>query len=47
MKTNVTKAFRIWSGLAMVLLVMAGQATAQQPSPSPKKPDETKTETYC
>ena len=44
MKTNVTNALRLWSGLALVLLLMAGRVAAQQPSPSPKSSDEAKTE---
>lgn len=44
MKTNVTNVLRIWSGVASALVLLAGLAAAQQPSPSPKKAAETKAE---
>ncbi|MCM3904916.1 MAG: hypothetical protein ND866_24735, partial [Pyrinomonadaceae bacterium] len=40
---NAIKALRIFPGL-LTLMLMAGLGTAQQPSPSPKKSDETKIE---
>ena len=44
MKTNVKNALFI-PGIALAFVLLTGAATAQQPSPSPKKPDEAKTET--
>jgi len=44
MKRNATNVLRFWPGL-LALMLMTGLATAQQPSPSPKKADETKTDT--
>ena len=45
MKRNAINASRIFTGL-LALMLMVGLATAQEPSPSPKKPDETKAEGY-
>ena len=42
MNTRFTKALRIFSGLALVWLLMP-VASAQQPTPSPKKPEEAAT----
>lgn len=43
MKTNATNALRIFPGF-LALMLMAGLTFAQQPSPSPKKAGEPKTE---
>ncbi len=40
MNTNIAYALRICLGFALVLMLMAGSAAAQQPTPSPKKSDD-------
>ena len=45
MKRNAINASRILTG-SLAMMLMVGLATAQQPSPSPKKPDDTKAEGY-
>jgi hypothetical protein len=44
MKSNVKNMLRILSGLMLVLVMTAGAAFAQQPSPTPKKSDAKKAE---
>ena len=44
MKSNVKNMLRILSGLMLVLVMAAGAAFAQQPTPTPKKPDAKKAE---
>lgn len=44
MKSNVKNMLRLLSGLMMVLVMATGVATAQQPTPTPKKADAKKSE---
>lgn len=41
MKTNRIKAWCTWSGLTLAFILIASSAMAQQPSPTPKRADET------